>query len=552
MTRSRRWCAAWCLVGLIGVLTAGCGADDDPEPVPVDIPSDLTQEPDGEPVTGGVLDYGLSVDVDSLDPRATRWTTQSAIVALSLFDPLAAYDDREEPRPYLAESFEVDEAFTEWTITVRDGVRFHDGTPLDAAAVARSLTAMWESPVAGTALGPVASIDAPDPRSVVVTMSVPWSTFPHALTGQAGLVLAPAMLDDPDGADHPIGTGPFVFEQRALGVDITTSRNEAYWRDGLPYLDAVRFRVLADPGARDAALRSGDVEILETDDPAQMQAVTEAITAQAEEGVEAELQLFTEEDYETPELVVALNVTQAPFDDPIAREAVAHAIDTQGISDVAFDGVYPPADGPFGEGSPSYVELAWPPYDVEEAARLNEEYRLVHGVPVSFTLLVADEPGATGAAQELRRQLAEADMAVQIEVIDPLAVTDRVLTGAYQASALRLFGALHLDRDYELLAGEAVPAPGVSANVTRNDNPELRAAMDEARGTDDVVEQIEQYKLAQAELATDLDLLFLVRLMGATVYTAQVHGVRDHVLPDGTSAMPSLHTFTASVWIDLG
>jgi peptide/nickel transport system substrate-binding protein len=223
----------------------------------------------GTPKPGGGLSVGLVAETNSYVPAAGQWSTSGYLVANAIFDPLVAMDDQGIAKPYLAESLLPTGDFLHWTIKLRAGVIFQDGSALNSAAVKKNLDAVRGSALLSLALGAIASVDTPDERTVVVNMNRPWATFPATLALQPGYMAAPAMLDDPAGANAtPIGTGPFEYNDRQIDSFFKMKRNPNYWRKDaqgvqLPYLDAVEFKVITEPTARVASLNAGSVDAIE-------------------------------------------------------------------------------------------------------------------------------------------------------------------------------------------------------------------------------------------------------------------------------------------------
>src|SRR5262249_41747297 len=145
-------------------------------------------------------------------------------------------------------------------------ITFHDGAPLNAAAVKANLEA-YKKGLASIALKAMDSVNVVDDLTVDVNMNQPWAGFPSFLASQQGYVQSPAAIDAPDASNHPVGTGPFVFDKWVHGTSIVVKKNPNYWQAGKPYLDQIQFRILNDPTARADALESGEINMMFTDEP---------------------------------------------------------------------------------------------------------------------------------------------------------------------------------------------------------------------------------------------------------------------------------------------
>ena len=563
MRRGRRFAA----VGLIGaalLLCSGCpGTDrraaDEPNGTGPGTTGeagrvDLTLETaDDVPVQGGTATFGLATETDGWNPATSRWSASGYIVGFSIFDPLMAYDDALVPQPYLARSMTADDAFLTWTIELRPGVTFHDGTPVDAEAVVANLDAQLASGLTAQTLSFIDEVRAVDPLHVEVAMSRPWSGFPNMLTAQVGAIASPAMLaGGAEASRNPVGSGPFRFVEWDTGDSLTTERNDGYWRAGYPHLDRLEFKVLADVTARGNAFQTRDLDLFETADPRQISEYTEA----AELG---ESQIFTDQAIDGPKVFLALNHATAPFDDPTARLAVAHAIDREVLSETAFDGVFPPVTGPFSAASPNHdaeAAAAVPAHDLERARELATRYQATHGEPLAFPLSLSTAPESAQLGQLLIQQLGEAGITVGLETGEPVSLLLQIFGGDYQAGTFSLFASPSIDTHYAFIAGKAGPIGETSLNfarVSEADNAELIAALDDARTTDDPARQREQYAIVQREMAENLGFVFLVRLTTAVVYSNQIRGAQLTPLPNadgGSSGLALSRTapLTVNLW----
>jgi peptide/nickel transport system substrate-binding protein len=515
------------------LLASGCGSGGS------DSPSTAASRPDveadaGPPRSGGALTVGLTGETNSYNPSIGQWSAASYLVANAIFDPLAAVGPDGNPQPYLAQAITPNDDFTTWTITLRPGIEFHDGEPLDAAAVAKNLNGSRSAGLTSQALVSVVSVDVTDAQTVVVKMNKPWSTFPAILTLQTGYMAAPAMLDDPAGANaEPIGTGPFMFADRQVGAYLKTKRNPTYWQKdssgtALPYLDALDFNILPDGTSRSAALDTGDVGVAQVVTP-------EGLKATAEEADRGEVQVLNDSNQETDETVLGFNTSKPPFDDPLARQAIAAAIDQDSLAQIAYQGALPGAWGMFEEGSPYYIspeEAGYPSHDPDKARQLVADYQEKHGKPLEFSYLVPADPQYLAIGQAYQAELAQYGIKLHLESTEQTTLITRVIaTGEFESAGFVMWSSPSVGQGYIFLATKANP-DGLSLNYPRFDDPELTAAMDDFRATTDQAERIEAMTRVQQQLAQNLQVLFLVHNHLAVAYRNNVHGLRAGTFPD--------------------
>ena len=257
----------------------------------------VTEPPESEfdPVIGGKLVVaGEAEAANPWTPANVQCDSYCQMRVHAFYDPLFTVNDQLEVTPYLAESITANEDSTAFTIKVREGITFHDGTPLDADAVMDNLNRSFRSLLIGAAVKDIArnlADPGADPNNPQVLFEkiddftftfftgfngdpeqpIPWPTFPIYLNGQAGLMASPTWLAAVDaGTAQPtdaVGTGPFVFQSYAPGDRLIVTKNPDYWRSDengnqLPYLDEIEFRVIVDSQVRAQALESGDVDMI--------------------------------------------------------------------------------------------------------------------------------------------------------------------------------------------------------------------------------------------------------------------------------------------------
>src|SRR4051794_19701180 len=208
----RRVAAFLALIAVLGGGLAGCSAADDSNSgaAPIDASSAVT------PRSGGRLVYALDADPNGLDPTQNAWDNPGIQLANALYDPMVAFDADGRSQPYLLRSFTPSADFKTWTLEVRPGINFHDGTPVTGEAMAYYFNKLR--------LGPLTSIPTKmlsdvrvvpgEPLKVEVKSSQAWATMPALLAGQGGYLIGKAQLDKPDHAhSEPDGTGPFKLQK---------------------------------------------------------------------------------------------------------------------------------------------------------------------------------------------------------------------------------------------------------------------------------------------------------------------------------------------------
>jgi peptide/nickel transport system substrate-binding protein len=520
-------------ISLLAAACGGGGGESARTPDATSPTGDVGDE--GTPVRGGTVVWGLEAETDGLNPISGRWALSGHMMGSAIFDPLAVIDDEGVAVPFLAESFEANDDFTEWTIVVRSGVRFHDGTPLTAGVVADTLMLHKDSAVTQKAVYDMASATAVDDRTVKVTMSRPWSTFPYILTTQAGYIPAPSMLDVPEEARTPIGTGPFKFQNWDYGRSFTATRNPDYWaRDEngvqLPYLDGIEFRPIVDPQARTEALIEGDVDAINTWTPAEIRRL--AATP------DVKLLTFSEGEEE----FVMLNASKAPFDRLTARQAVAYATDAASIRDALGTDYMLEATSLWAPGQLGATDDdGYLRFDRAKAAELVQQYQAETGRPLAFSLIGASDQRIRELQQLLKQQWEAAGMQVELLTVDQADLVVNGALGNYQATIWRNYG--HPDPDVELVwfHSRSIGDP-VSLNFSRFSHAELDAAFERGRTTQDEAVRADAYAEVARIINQNAIHIWLDRVTWAIASQPDVNGY-------GPAANGSIQTLGPKPWV---
>ncbi|MCX7620705.1 MAG: ABC transporter substrate-binding protein [Acidimicrobiales bacterium] len=523
------------LIGLlVSVALLGCSRGKPQEA------SSITEPTAGR---GGSLAYAVEADPNGLDPTKNGWDPSGLLAAHAIFDPIAKFDADGQPRPYLAESWTHNDDYTEWTVKLRPGVRFHDGTPLDANAVLRFTKAIQESPITGPAAVYVSHSEKITDLEVKTVMKRPWASYPVLLTGQGGFIAAPAQLDDPEGSIHPIGTGPFKVERWELGKRLVLQRNPDYWREGLPYLDRVEFIPTGSLTDRVNGLLGGSFDVIHSSDPATNERLDEL-------AAEGSIKVYHDPGA-TESNFVMFNTAVPPLDDLRVRKALAHATDRDQLLEVLGWPADLRSDGPFREGSMWFSAAAPPPYDRAAARRLVEEYEAERG-PIRVRLGTTDDPVNLKLTNELARQWREAGVDVDVEAIDFKVFVIRAVAGQFEAVNFRYFGQPDPDGLWHFWTGETVrPVGQLSLNFSRLADPAITDGMRRGRESPDLETRKQAYADVLGRFAELVPYVWFARTDWVIATAPRVHEPRSRTLPDGTPAMPyvaGVHDLTET-WI---
>ncbi|WP_182346343.1 ABC transporter substrate-binding protein [Tomitella gaofuii] len=383
----------------------------------------IGDQPDGgDPVDGGVLRFASYAPVRSLDPVKTQASgTTGGTELAAVYDVLVRYDAvKDEYEPRLAESLEESDDGLTWTLKLRDGITFSDGTPLDAAAVVASTERYnrLNGPDAQVFTDSVASVEAKDPSTVVYTLNQPWHQFPAMLSLGHGMIVAPSAGE---GADFtPIGAGPFTVE--SLGQnELKLVAREDYW-DGAPHLDGLSFVTIAGEKPKIDSLANGDIEMAYLRDP--------TYVAQAKQKFPGYLHRYSLTDQ------IQLNSRPGrPGADERIRQAVQYALDPEAVNQRVDGGVGDPGTEIFPEWSKWHDDAqAAPTFDPDKARALVEEAK-ADGAATRLTYVSVQDDRSKKYALTAEAMLENVGLTVDIDFVPT--VTDMVRR-------------LYVDHDYDI------------------------------------------------------------------------------------------------------
>ncbi|QGG94718.1 ABC transporter substrate-binding protein [Actinomarinicola tropica] len=571
MNRSRAtWWRVLALLAVLGLVAAACGDDDgggDDTSSDTSAPDDTSDTTDGgggdgdgpAPAYGGTVVVGLEAESNTWTPGPAQLANSGLMVAMAIYDPLMSLNENGEFEPFLAESLEPNDDLTEWTMTLREGVQFHDGTPLDAETIVWNFETLHFTPDSQTYGTLIAAgvdeanpIEALDERTVVYRLSEPNAAFPDMLRGEAGWPISRTAYEaNPEGfGDAPVGTGPFVMEQWTRDDRAVLVRNDNYWMtapngDELPYLDGLEFRPITDEDSRTASLSSGDVQMVQTLRGSAVKQVLELVDAG---GFESSLHVGNNSGS------AILNVLEPPLDDVRIREALALASDSEQVQVVlGDDGLTEVSTGFFSEDSPWYSETAAAAYpterDVEAATALVDDYKndpersdgKAPGDDVVVTYACPPDPSLIAVSQLQQELWQEAGVVVELAQVEQAthisnavgsADTDPPYRGNFSINCWRAGGG---EGDpltsLQSFFGPVAETPGNFTNYTNEEIDEQLEILQTSPDFADRYAAVERISIITAE---EFPILWSSPTPTIVGYRDDIHGVTDWTLPSGS------------------
>ncbi|MGI9595419.1 MAG: ABC transporter substrate-binding protein [Acidimicrobiales bacterium] len=380
------------------------GADDaDDESAAQDDETTTTTAPAGR---SGTLTWALgSNGANFFDPHATTNPFGRSWM-YPFYDRLTQIDAGGEVTPMLATAWEFAEDGSALSLTIREGVVFHDGTPLDAEAVKANIDRARDPEIAaGTFVDLLAvdSVDVVDPITVQLNLKAPGGALPAILSDQAGMMISPAAMANEDLGTKPVGAGPFVATEFRVDEVMFGEAFDDYWDPEFPKVDNLELRFVLDPTTRFNATISGEV------DGGVFDVGTFARSDAEDQGLE-----LTER-FSTALFQLFFNTERVPeLANPAVRRAMAMAIDQEAFGAALFNGECRPTDQVFGEGWYTHnpdIGADYHPFDPDGARAILE----AEGVTdLQFTVITANIPSFVAQAEAMQAFLA--DIGITMEV----------------------------------------------------------------------------------------------------------------------------------------
>lgn len=430
-----RWFPLLALLMVVALVATACGGSDDEgsddgttttteaESATTTAAGGDTTETTEAPETGGSLVVGRTGDIDILDPHlATAF--QSFRTLELVYDSLLGLDPDLAVIPSLAEQWSFSDDGLALTLTLREGVLFHDGSTFGSEDVVASLERVLDEETGAVArsnvLG-IVGITAPDTGTVVLALATRDASILASLADVNLAILSSDAITAGTVDREPNGTGAFKWSEWKQGTSVTLSANGDYWGDG-PFVDAIEFRVIPDESSILSGLRAGQIDFAPLTDPVIVLQATDPLIV-----------------YRTPALsyhVLQLNADRDVLADVKVRQAISCAvnrqevIDSAALSEGAVTGpITIPAYRSDSDGLPCGGTR-----DVEKAKQLLAEAGYADGVSLNTIVIAGEFSTATAEGEALQAQLAEAGINLELEVLETGTYVDRWLAADFDAA----------------------------------------------------------------------------------------------------------------------
>ncbi|MBA0174785.1 glutathione ABC transporter substrate-binding protein GsiB [Pectobacterium carotovorum] len=462
----------------------------------------------------------------SLDPYDAN-DSLSQTVAKSFYQGLFGFDKDMKLVNVLADSYDVSPDGLTYTVKLHPGVKFHDGSAFNAAAVKVNLDRASNPDNRLKRYNLFKMIDkteAVDDLTVKITLKTPFSAFVNNLAHPAAVMISPAALKQygKDIGFHPVGTGPYRFVTWNQTDFVKVEKFNGYWKAGLPKLDSITWRPVVDNNTRAALLQTGEAQF------------AYPIPFEQAKVLEKNDKLALVASPSILHRYISMNVTQKPFDNPKVREALNYAINKEALIKVAFSGYATPAEGPLPSSIDYSVKYHPWPYDPAKARELLKEA----GYPDGFTTTLWSSHNHSTAQKVLQftqQQLAQVGVKVQVTAMDAGQRAAEVEGKGVKETGVRLFytgwSASTGEADWALSPLFATASwPPAQFNTAFYSNPQVDADLANALKTTDRTEKQKLYKDAQDKIWADAPWIFLATERLVSANSKKLTGF--YVMPD--------------------
>ncbi|CAN7159947.1 ABC transporter substrate-binding protein [Agrobacterium sp. 22-211-1] len=473
------------------------------------------------PALSSELRIGLNDDADVLDPAQSR-TFVGRIVYTAMCDKLVDISQDMKIVPQLATEWAWSEGGKVLTMKIRDGVKFHNGETLDAAAVVATIERNITLPESRrkSELSSVEKVEATGPLEVKFTLKTPDVTLLAQLSDRAGMIVEPKAAKElgANFGSKPVCAGPFKFVERIQQDRIVLEKFADYWDKDKVLVDKVVYLPIPDTTVKLANLRAGDLDI------------AERISASDAESVRNDSKLTYADVIGPGYMAMYVNMNNgARADNPLGkdkrlRQAFSYAIDREAIGQIVFEGTSKGGNQAFPPTSPWFNQsLPVPPRDIDKAKQLMKEAGYE---TLDVELQHANNTTQTQMMQVIQSMVAEAGFNVTLKATEFATLLSEQTAGNYQLSRSDWSGRIDPDGNLH----QFVTCKG-GINDVKYCNPEVDKLLNEARASTEDAVRKEKYDAASVILNDDMPIIYLGHQPYAYAISNKVKGWAPS--PDG-------------------
>ncbi|WP_010288523.1 glutathione ABC transporter substrate-binding protein [Kurthia massiliensis] len=391
----KRWIIAFLLLLVLTVLTA-CGSTSNE--------SNSANNSDGKKANQDLV-IAVSQNFVTLDPQDSN-NTMDNTVQKTIMEGLVAFDEEMNIVPKLATDYKVNKDATEFTFTLRQGVKFHDGEDFNAEAVKANFERISNEDnnlKRYTLFASIDKVEVIDEHKVKIILSEPFASMMNNFAHPAALMQSPKSLaSDENIARQPVGTGPYVFESWDSSDIIKVKKNADYWGEA-PAANSITFKPVVENGSRTAMLQTGEADF-----------AYPIPTEQIDSLKKANVDIVSSDSIVMNYL--SMNVAKKPFDNPKVREAISLAINKDDLVKVVYADYAKKATSVISESTKFYTKQEDQVYDIEKAKQLLKEAGLEDGF--STTVWATNTTNYIKAMEFIQQSLAQLNIDVKVEPME--------------------------------------------------------------------------------------------------------------------------------------
>ncbi|WP_074531886.1 glutathione ABC transporter substrate-binding protein [Bacillus paranthracis] len=435
---------------------------------------------------GGVLTIARLSDADNLDPHFITNIPSASVVYHKVYENLVQRDKNMDFKPMLAKEWkQIDDL--NWEFKLQQGVTFQDGAPFNAEAVKKNFERVLDPKVGSnraTVYSMIQEIKVIDEYTVQFVLKYPYSPLLSIFASNEGSILSPKAIDEKGKglAQHPVGTGPYTFKSWKPGEEIRLEKNKNYWGEKSK-IDEVVFKVVPEDATRIGMIETSEAHIAENLPVTEVERVKNSPSMELieNEGLGVEY--------------IGFNVQKKPFDNPLVRQAIAHAIETKGILKGVYNNVGTEINSVMTPKVFGYTkDVKGYKYDINTAKKLLADA----GYPNGFktTIWTNDSKVRMALVEVIQSQLKGIGVDVEIKVMEYgafLAATNK----SEHAMFVGGWGNATGDGDYNQYNLFHSSSHGATGNQFFYSNPEVDKLIEEARKEKDETKRKELYKQLQ-------------------------------------------------------